>query len=68
MMSENTLNDDDLRDALVRDGYVFSSDTDTEVIVHLIHQLSPHYADLRSTVHAVTQHLQGAYGMVVADS
>jgi glucosamine 6-phosphate synthetase-like amidotransferase/phosphosugar isomerase protein len=42
MMSENTLNHDDLRDALVRDGYVFSSDT--EVIVHLIHQLSPHYA------------------------
>ena len=61
-------NHDELRDALVRDGYAFSSDTDTEVIVHLIHKLSPNYADLRSTVHAVTQQLDGAYGMVVADS
>ena len=61
-------NHDDLRDALVRDGYVFCSDTDTEVIVHLIHKLSLHYADLRSIVQAVTQQLQGAYGMVVADS
>ena len=62
-------NHQELRDSLTADdGYVFSSDTDTEVIVHLIHKLSADYPDLRSTVFAATQKLVGAYGMVVSDS
>ena len=32
-------NHESLRAELVRDGYVFQSDTDTEVIAHLIHRL-----------------------------
>ena len=61
-------NHEELREALTADGYSFNSDTDTEVIVHLIHKLSDDYKDLRSTVFAATKQLVGAYGMVVVDS
>ena len=61
-------NHQQLRKALEADGYEFSSDTDTEVIVHLIHKLSAQHFDLRSTVYAASQQLVGAYGMVVVDS
>jgi glucosamine--fructose-6-phosphate aminotransferase (isomerizing) len=61
-------NHQELRDSLTAKGYVFNSDTDTEVIVHLIHKLSADHKDLRSTVFAATKQLIGAYGMVVADS
>jgi glucosamine--fructose-6-phosphate aminotransferase (isomerizing) len=61
-------NHQELRESLTADGYVFASDTDTEVIVHLIHKLSAEHLSLRSTVFAVSQKLVGAYGMVVVDS
>jgi glucosamine--fructose-6-phosphate aminotransferase (isomerizing) len=61
-------NHQELRDSLIADGYAFASDTDTEVIVHLIHKLSAEYLSLRSTVFAASQKLVGAYGMVVLDS
>jgi glucosamine--fructose-6-phosphate aminotransferase (isomerizing) len=61
-------NHQELRESLTADGYVFASDTDTEVIVHLIHKLSAEHLSLRSTVFAVSQQLVGAYGMVVLDS
>ena len=61
-------NHQELRDSLTIEGYVFNSDTDTEVIVHLIHKLSADHKDLRSTVFAATKQLVGAYGMVVVDS
>jgi glucosamine--fructose-6-phosphate aminotransferase (isomerizing) len=61
-------NHQELRESLTADGYVFASDTDTEVIVHLIHKLSAEHLSLRSTVFAVSQQLVGAYGMVVVDS
>ncbi len=61
-------NHQELRESLTADGYVFASDTDTEVIVHLIHKLSAEHLSLRSTVFAASQELVGAYGMVVVDS
>ncbi|MGB2376020.1 MAG: glutamine--fructose-6-phosphate transaminase (isomerizing), partial [Porticoccaceae bacterium] len=61
-------NHQELRESLTAEGYVFSSDTDTEVIVHLIHKLSADHQDLRSTVFAASKQLVGAYGMVVVDS
>ena len=61
-------NHQELRESLTAYGYVFASDTDTEVIVHLIHKLSAEHLSLRSTVFAVSQQLVGAYGMVVLDS
>ncbi|MGB2533329.1 MAG: glutamine--fructose-6-phosphate transaminase (isomerizing) [Porticoccaceae bacterium] len=61
-------NHQELRDSLIADGYTFASDTDTEVIVHLIHKLSAEHLNLRSTIFAASQQLVGAYGMVVLDS
>ncbi|MGB2106502.1 MAG: glutamine--fructose-6-phosphate transaminase (isomerizing) [Porticoccaceae bacterium] len=61
-------NHQELRDSLIADGYAFASDTDTEVIVHLIHKLSAEHLNLRSTIFAASQQLVGAYGMVVLDS
>lgn len=43
-------NHQELRESLTAEGYVFNSDTDTEVIVHLIHKLSANHKDLRTTV------------------
>ena len=61
-------NHEELRKSLSADGYTFNSDTDTEVIVHLIHKLSAIYPDLRSVVFSATQQMVGAYGMAVVDS
>ena len=57
-------NHEQLRAMLVEQGYKFTSDTDTEVIVHLIHSnLSGH--DLLAAVKASAQQLQGAYALGV---
>jgi glucosamine--fructose-6-phosphate aminotransferase (isomerizing) len=61
-------NHEELRKSLSADGYTFNSNTDTEVIVHLIHKLSTDFPDLRSVVFSATQQLVGAYGMAVVDS
>ena len=57
-----------LREELTADSYKFASDTDTEVIVHLIHKLSSEHQSLRSMVFAASRQLVGAFGMVVTDS
>ncbi len=56
-----------LRDALKGDGYEFLSDTDTEVMVHLIHQLRQQHDSLLDAVKAAVKQLEGAYGTVVFD-
>jgi glutamine---fructose-6-phosphate transaminase (isomerizing) len=53
-----------LRKSLINDGYNFRSDTDTEVVVHLLHQQREKHSSLRHSVQATTALLQGAYGIV----
>jgi len=54
----------ELRDELISDGIDFSSETDTEVIAHLIERYLSFDHDLLSAVrHALTQ-LRGAHGIV----
>jgi len=56
----------ELRDRLVGLGYVFTSETDTEVIAHLMaHQLESG-ADLMAAVVAVAAELEGAYALAAA--
>ena len=56
-------NHDELRDDLKAKGYRFSSQTDTEVIAHLIDH---HYSgDLLEAVQRVTPMLRGAYAIAV---
>ncbi len=60
-------NHEKLRDELKSQGYHFQSDTDTEVIVHLIHRERADHPSLLATVQTVSTLLEGAYGMVVID-
>ena len=53
----------ELRDELARDGYRFDSQTDTEVIAHLIHHRMSHGDTLREAVIAATRRLHGAYAI-----
>ena len=56
-----------LRAFLQSEGFVFTSDTDTEVICHLVsHELKSSVSLLVAVQKAVAQ-LEGAYGMVVMD-
>ena len=56
-------NHEELRAALQKRGYVFVSQTDTEVIAHLIDSL--YDGDLFEAVKAATQQLHGAYAIAV---
>ncbi|MBK7614707.1 MAG: glutamine--fructose-6-phosphate transaminase (isomerizing) [Vitreoscilla sp.] len=56
-------NHEALRDELKAKGYVFESQTDTEVIAHLVHQL--YNGDLFETVQQAVLRLQGAYAIAV---
>jgi glucosamine--fructose-6-phosphate aminotransferase (isomerizing) len=56
-------NHDELRDELKAKGYTFESQTDTEVIAHLVHH---HYdGDLFDAVQRTVQRLKGAYAIAV---
>ncbi|MBO9661967.1 glutamine--fructose-6-phosphate transaminase (isomerizing) [Dokdonella sp.] len=55
----------ELREELKARGYRFESETDTEVIAHLIEQALTGGADLRSAVVATTKRLHGAYAIAV---
>lgn len=56
-----------LRDALKAQGYVFTSDTDTEVIAHLVEQELKSAGSLLSAVQKAVKQLHGAYGTVLLD-
>lgn len=56
-------NHDELRTQLKAKGYTFLSDTDTEVIVHLLHDKIDQGMDLLAAVKAAVPELEGAYGL-----
>ena len=56
-------NHEELRSALQKQGYRFESQTDTEVIAHLIH--SRYRGDLAEAVSATVGELKGAYAIAV---
>ena len=60
-------NYENLRTELKAAGYVFTSETDTEVIAHLIHQqyLASGQKDIAQSVRAVLPKLHGAYAIAV---
>lgn len=58
-----------LREKLKKAGYVFKSDTDTEVIAHLIHQTrNGGKVSLLDAVRKTVKTLHGAYGLCVIDN
>ncbi|QOY62442.1 glutamine--fructose-6-phosphate transaminase (isomerizing) [Lysobacter sp. H21R4] len=58
-------NHDQQREKLMAMGYEFESQTDTEVIAHLIHSFLTHGADLLTAVQAAVRELHGAYALAV---
>ncbi|MCW8155759.1 glutamine--fructose-6-phosphate transaminase (isomerizing) [Stutzerimonas stutzeri] len=58
-------NHEELRAQLKDMGYVFVSDTDTEVIVHLLHHKLEALGDLTAALKAAVKELHGAYGLAV---
>ena len=60
-------NHNKLREMLKGLGYSFVSDTDTEVICHLVHHQLKTCKTLLSAVQATAKQLKGAYGTVVID-
>lgn len=61
-------NHEELREELKALGYVFSSDTDTEVIAHLVHHELKSAGSLLAAMQTAVKQLRGAYGTVVMDS
>jgi glutamine---fructose-6-phosphate transaminase (isomerizing) len=58
-------NHEELREELRAAGYVFTSETDTEVIAHRIHHHMQTLGDLFKAVRATVAELEGAYALVV---
>jgi len=58
-------NHEQLREELTGLGYVFETETDTEVIVHRIHHYLKSGSDLLAAVRATVVDLEGAYALVV---
>ncbi|MDA0328861.1 MAG: glutamine--fructose-6-phosphate transaminase (isomerizing) [Gemmatimonadetes bacterium] len=61
-------NSDVIKARLVREGYVFVSETDTEVVVHLIDYLWEEGEPLEEAVAAALRQVEGAYGIAVVSS
>ena len=59
-------NADVLRTRLLRSGHVFTSDTDTETLAHLIEE--EHGATLEERVISALSHVEGTYGLAVMTS
>ena len=60
-------NHDSMREELRGKGYKFASDTDTEVIAHLVHDHLRQGGPLFEAVRSATVELQGAYAIAVID-
>lgn len=55
----------DIKAFLQEKGYQFSSDTDTEVVVHLMHYYYQQHNDLLKSLQAAVTELEGAYSLAV---
>jgi glucosamine--fructose-6-phosphate aminotransferase (isomerizing) len=58
----------ELRDALEPDGYRFRSETDTEIVSHLIHQQLGHHASMLDALRACVERMQGSFSLAVLDA
>jgi len=61
-------NADVIRAQLLEEGYTFTSETDTEVVVHLIDYLWVDGEPLEEAVAAALRQVEGAYGIAVVSS
>ena len=57
----------ELRESLITDGYIFESETDSEVIAHLVSKELKTASSFLSAVQTAVKQLTGAYGTVLMD-
>lgn len=60
-------NHDELREELAAAGYQFTSETDTEVVGHLVHSMMSSEQDLFQAVRKAVQRLRGAFALAIVD-
>ncbi|MDF2866997.1 MAG: glutamine--fructose-6-phosphate transaminase [Gammaproteobacteria bacterium] len=58
-------NYEELRAELKQAGYHFQSETDTEVVAHLLHQQISMGKTLLEAIQAIAKHLEGAYSLAI---
>ena len=56
-----------IKDELLEQGYVFESETDTEVAAHLVHDYLKQGLDLVEAVGKAVERFEGAYALLVVD-
>lgn len=61
-------NHDSLREMLSNEGYSFITETDSEVIAHLLHRNYEGQQDLFTALQVTIKELEGAYGLAVVSS
>ena len=57
-----------IKDEMLAEGYVFASETDTEVAAHLVHYHLSQGLDLVEAVGKAVQRFEGAYALLVVDA
>ena len=58
----------ELKDALLKRGHTFRSDTDTEVVAHLIEEEMKEGKSFRDALYATLRVIRGAYALVITDA
>ena len=61
-------NVDELRDRLTATGVTFASETDTEVLAHLVARRPTHHLTLSEAVREALRGVEGTYGLLVLDA
>jgi len=57
-----------IKQALQSEGYAFDSETDTEIIGHLIHQKLRTHPSMMDALHAAVAQLEGSYSLAILDA
>ncbi|MCH9694559.1 MAG: glutamine--fructose-6-phosphate transaminase (isomerizing) [Gammaproteobacteria bacterium] len=57
-----------IKDEMLAEGYVFDSETDTEVAAHLVHHYLKEGLDLVQAVGKAVERFEGAYALLVVDA
>jgi len=61
-------NHEELKAKLIKKGYHFESETDTEIIAHLIHQCLKQEKDLLKAIYCTVKELKGAYALGIINN
>jgi glucosamine--fructose-6-phosphate aminotransferase (isomerizing) len=58
----------DLKDTLIKEGHRFASETDTEIVSHLIVRHLQHGADYLTAIRSTLKEIRGSYALVIVNA